>query len=322
MAPASTTAVTLDPDDPQVRAAQTAEQTAYDHYGLDYTDHYIDLDDLDAQLRVAKTGQGPPLVLMIGGEGKGLTWLPLLPELDDHTLYVVDRPGGGLSDGVDYRSHTLEDLAVRSTTAVFDHFNLDSAPIVANSMGGLWTLRFALAQPDRVSAIGLLGCPALYPGTSAPLPMRIGSISFLSGLIVERLMQANNAADVRDAWEFLGHPKATRERLSEAFAEAWYRMETLPTYVPTWIGILQSALRLRGANPQAAFTTDDLQSISAPVVLLWGSDDPFGSIKTGRAGARSFPTAEFHEVGMGHLPWLDNPARCGELLETFLTDHD
>lgn len=220
MAPASTTAEILDPDDPQVRAAQTAEQTAYDHYGLDYTDHYIDSDELAAQLRVAKTSQEPPLVLINGGEGKGMMSLPLLPELDDHTLYVMDRPGGGLSDGVDYHAHTLEDLAVRSTGAVFDHFNLNSTPIIGNSMGGLWTLRFAQAHPDRVSTIGLLGCPAVYPGTNAPLPMRIGSISFLSGIIVERLMQANNAADVREAWNFLGHPQETQDRLPDAFAEA------------------------------------------------------------------------------------------------------
>lgn len=312
------TTISLEAEDPQVQAAREAEQKAYEHYGLTPTEQYIEIDDWGTHIRAVTVGTGPPLVLICGGEGKGMPWLPLLPELDDFTCHVMDRPGGGLSDGVEYRSAPLRELAAVSTRALFEHFDLDSAPVIGNSMGGLWTLRFALAHPDRVDAIGLLGCPAVYPNTSAPLPMRIGSLSVLSGFIIEHMMQPTQAADATDAWSFLGHPEETRDRLPPAFAEAWYRMELLPTYTPTWTGILQSVLRLRGANPAAAFTADDLASIQAPVTLLWGSDDPFGSVETGRAGAKHFDDAEFHEVGTGHLPWLDAPENCGELLREFL----
>lgn len=315
---AVSTTVTLDEDDPKVGTARDAERTAYEHYGLDPTEHYLDIAEWGTRVRAIEVGGGPPLVLICGGGGKGMPWLPLLPELDGFTCYVMDRPGGGLSDGVEYRSAPLRELAAVSTRALFDHFELASAPVIGNSMGGLWTLRFALAHPDRVRSIGLLGCPAVYPGTSAPLPMRIGSISALSGFIVENMMRAKEAPDAKDAWKFLGHPKDTRERLPPEFAEAWYRMEALPTYTPTWVGILQSVLRLRGANPATAFTPEDLASIRAPVTLLWGSGDPFGSIETGRAGVEHFAEAEFHEVGIGHLPWLDEPERCGELLREFL----
>lgn len=310
----------LDHGDQRVQTARTAEREAYQHYGLDPSDHYFKLTDLGSRIRVVEVGQGPPVVLINGGEGKGMMWLPLLPELEEYTLYVMDRPGGGFSDGIDYRSVPLRRVAASSTLSLFDYFDLDEAPVLGNSLGGLWTLRFAQAHPDRVAAIGLLGCPALYPGTSAPLPMRIGSISALSGLVVEKLMQPSTIDDVYDAWEFLGHPVDTIQRLPEEYAEAWYRMDVLPTYKPTWIGILQSALRLRGADPDAAFTPDDLRAIDAPVSLLWGSADPFGSLETGRAGAEHFPRAELHEVGVGHLPWLDEPARCGEVLRTFLSE--
>jgi pimeloyl-ACP methyl ester carboxylesterase len=43
-------------------------------------------------------------------------------------------------------------------------------------VGGLWSTWLALEKPDRVSAIVYIGCPALMVGTSAPFPIRLGSI--------------------------------------------------------------------------------------------------------------------------------------------------
>lgn len=108
------------------------------------------------------------------------------------------------------------------------------------------------------------------------------------------------------------------ERVPEKFAEAWYRMEQMPHYEATWTSLLPAVLSLRGANPEAAFSPADLEAIRSPVLLIWGSDDPFGGIEKGRAGASHFREAEFRDVGTGHLPWLDEPERCGELLRAFL----
>ena len=77
-------------------------------------------------------------------------------------------------------------------------------------------------------------------------------------------------------------------------------------------------MRLRGAVPESAFTLEELGNVRPPVLLLWGSDDPFGTPATGRRGAEYFPDATFYEVGAGHLPWLDEPAACGELLRKFI----
>lgn len=298
--------------------ARTTEQRAYETYGLDKTDHHVTVDELNTRIRVVEVGSGPPVVLIPGGEGTGLGWLPLLPELDGYTRYVMDRPGGGLSDEFDYTSRPLHRIAVTSTTALFDHFDLGRAPIIGSSMGGLWTLRFALAHPDRVSAIALLGTPALYPGTSAPLPMRLGSLAPLTGFVVDRMLRPDGPDDVRDGWSFLNQSEEAIEELPEVFAEGMYRQASLSAYRTTWVGILRKALRLRGARPEAALTPDDLRAVDAPVALLWGSDDLFGSVMTGRTGAEKFADAEFHEVGTGHFPWLDEPERCGELLRDFL----
>lgn len=311
----------LDGDDPRVAAARRAERAAYDHYGLDHTEHFVYVPELECRVRVAEIGSGPPVVVVPGGVGYGVIWPPLLAELDGYRLLVVDRPGSGLSDGIDHRRMPLARIAATSTGAVFDHFDIETAPLVGNSMGGLWSLRFALERPDRVSAIALLGCPALYPGTSAPFPMRLLSLPIVGGRLVGPLMRADDADDARETLEFLGHPPETATRLPETFAEAWYRVEQVPHFERSWTTLLRQAVRVRGAVPEAAFTPEDLRSVRTPTLVVWGSDDPFGTLETGRRGTEQFPDATFHEVGTGHLPWLDEPIRCGELVREFLDRH-
>lgn len=308
----------LDRNDPRVRAALVAEKRAYEHYELEFDEHFVDVDALDLRIRVVAVGSGDPAVAIAGGIGESVKWLPLLPELSNRTLYILDRPGSGLSDGIDHRALPLERIAATTTAAVFDHFGFDATPLIGSSMGGLWTLRFALAHPERVEQIALLGTPALYPGTSAPGPQRITSVPGIGGFLFENVVQPDTPADSRNGWTVLGHPDETVTRLPDEYAEVTYRMDNLPYYTLSWVSVVQSALNLWGAVPKAALTPDDLRRIRSPVSLIWGSDDPFGSPETGRAGAEYFPDATFHDAGVGHLPWLDEPAACGELIRGFL----
>lgn len=307
-------------DGPRVRAARRAEQNAFQFYGVDFSEHHVEIPDLELQIRVTEAGSGPPVVMIPGGIGHGVIWIPLLPELvSDYTVYIMDRPGGGMSDGIDHRSVPLRTIAARSTAALFDHFGLEDAPLIGNSMGGLWSFRFALEYPNRVSSIAQLGCPALYPGTSAPFPMRLMSLPGIGEPLIEMAMQPDDVEAARNGLGVLGHPEETIANLPMELIEAWYRMNKLPHFKRSWESLLQSALRLRGAAPEAAFTVDDLRTIRSPVILIWGTDDPFGSVDAGRSGATYFPDAEFHEAGVGHLPWLDEPEVCGRLLLDFLT---
>lgn len=308
----------LDQSDSTVTAARSAEKRAYEHYGLAFNEHFVDVKALNLKMRVLEVGSGPPVVMIPGGIGHGAVWLPLLPEFKDYTVYVMDRPGGGLSDGIDHRSWPLASIAASSTLALFDHFDLDKVPVIGSSMGGLWTLRFSLAHPERVTKVGLLGCPALYPGTSAPGPRRLGSVPGIGGVLFEKIVRPDDAAGVRDGLEANGHPEETTINLPDEYAEVMYRMNQLPYFKLSWVSLSQSAIRLRGAVPEAALTPDDLRAVQAPVSLLWGRNDPFGTVEQGRDGAKYFSNAEFTVVGEGHLPWLDDPDTSGDVLRVFL----
>ncbi len=311
----------LDMDDHRVQAAREAERRAYDHYGLSFTEHFVDVPAFDIRMRVLEVGDGPPLILVIGGVGKGVGWLPLLPEVDGYTCYIVDRPGGGLSDGLDYRSIPLHEQATPATVALLEHFDIDTAPVIGNSNGGAWSLSFALEEPDRVSGIGLFGCPGFYPGWRVPMPMRIMGVPWVGEFLIERMMQPDSGEDVKQTFEALGHPSQTIERLPEAFFDAWHRMDALPHFTWSYATMFQWGTRIwrpRGSDPALEFTPDELRDIDVPALLCWGTNDPFGGVEIGRAGSVHFPEATFHEVATGHLPWLDDPESCGELLREFL----
>lgn len=306
----------LERDDPQVIAARQAERRLYEHYGLKTKAHHVALSG-GRRVRVVESGDGPPLLLAPGGVGDGWIWAPLLAELAGYRLIVVNRPGGGLSDGVDHMQVDVRRLAVETLTAVVDHFHLDQTPIICNSMGGLWSFWLALEHPERVETLIQLGCPALILGTSAPLPMRFMSVPLLNRLLVGSMIP-DSMAEVREGPTFLGHEKRVGEEWPEAMAACGYHFRRLPTYKTAWLSLMEAMLNLRGAQPRYAFGAEQLRQVRQPVHYVWGDSDPFGDLETAHKAREVTPHATLHEWQGGHLPWWDDAPACARLIREFL----
>jgi len=99
-----------------------------------------------------------------------------MPHLRGFRLYVPARSGCGLSDSWDHRRDDLREHGILFITSLMEALDLGQAPFIANSMGALWSLWFAVANPKRATRLALLGCPSLLEGTSAPVPMRLMSV--------------------------------------------------------------------------------------------------------------------------------------------------
>ena len=69
---------------------------------------------------------------------------------------------------------------------LLDALDLGAATLVGHSMGGLWSLWYALKHPTRVSRLVLLGGAPALPGERAPLPYRVMATPGL-GRLVQRL---------------------------------------------------------------------------------------------------------------------------------------
>ena len=311
--------LTLEQADPQVEAAQAAENRLFDHYGLEVKIHFVQLDQPDIRVRVLESGSGPAVLLVPGGVGDGWIWASLMAKLKGWRLIVVNRPGGGMSDGIDHRVVDVRQLAVHTLTSVLDHFNLERIPVIGSSMGGLWSFWLALDRPERVAGMVQLGCPALILDSSAPFPMRLLSIPGLNGLLLRMMMPANREK-ARDLPTFMGHPPEVGANWSEAEAECSYQFPRLPTYRTAWLSLMEVMLGLRGAKPTYRLEVDELKQVQTSVQFIWGDSDPFGSLDVAKQATDIVPDARLHTMSGGHLPWWDDADKCAHIIREFLTE--
>ena len=297
-----------------------AEQKLFEGLGLEFQTRHIELKHPAIKIRTIAVGEGKPLLVVAGGAGLAVGLASLFPRLKDYQIITLDRPGAGLSDGIDHRMVDLRELAVHTLETVLDAYDLTSVPVISNSMGGLWAFWLGLDRPNRVTLHAQLGCPALILSTSAPVFMRLINLPIL-GNFVHNMAKPKDISATRSGLKFLGHSPETYESVSNEFAEVSYWMYQLPTYDVAWRSLMATALKLAGANPKYSLKEDELRRVQQPVQFIWGDNDPFGNLEVARRVAEIIPNAQLHTLPGGHLLWLDAPDKVGTLIAKFLASH-
>ena len=263
------------------------------------------------------------MLVVPGNTGDGFPFAPLLPHLPGRRVIVLNRPAGGLSEGMDHKTIGFRDLARYTLSTVLDSLGIDRVPIVAHSMGGHWSQWFAMDRPDRVTALALLGVPGNVLTTQPPLALRLAAVRGLNHLVV-RATIPRRTEDALNGLGFLGHSPETLKRLPAAMGECYFTFDRLPNYQMSTRTLMEVTNRLRGSNPRIRITEAELATVHAPAALLWGEHDPFGDVETGKRIAALVQHGRFQELpGGGHLPWLDDPETAGRLVMDLLrsTEH-
>lgn len=300
---------------PQQTMAE-AERAALVHHGVEARSRLVDVDVLRGRAHVLTIGEGPPVVLVNGIGLPAAMWAPLLPHLAGHTLHAVDLPGFGSTDSPRPFTADLRANAVALIDEVAEAVGVDGPlTIVGSSLGSLVATWLALDRPDRVRALAHVGCPALALGTSAPLPMRLLSVAGLSEVLVR--LQPPSPRQVEQVARMVGEDLSARPELRDLLVATGRQ----PHYRPTFLAMLRTLLRLRGARPAAALTVAQLGRVHQPVGLVWGDRDPFGDPDVAAAVSAALPDASLQIVPGGHAPWLDDPEAVGRALRPFLAAH-
>lgn len=292
-----------------------AQQKMLDRYGLAPETHFVDVPAIDGRAHVITHGDGPPVMMLIGGGVPAAMWAPLMARLDGFTLYAVDLPGHGLSDRTEFTTSTLRRKMTSFLRQVLDGLGLDRPVFVSQSMGGLFANWLALEDPDRVASISYVGCPALMLGTSAPFLLRVVSIPPLGRLL--RKLQPPSPKQVDLVADMAGEDFSEFPELRDLMLE----LERLPHFGADLNQLHYAALRIRGPRPELEQTPDQLARITRPVQLVWGQGDTFGPPAAGARAARIIPDAEFHVVPGGHAPWLQSTRQVAEIITPFLRKH-
>jgi pimeloyl-ACP methyl ester carboxylesterase len=293
---------------------QAAEDLVFAHYGLRVRNTYLELPRPrpNLRVRVIEAGNGPPVLLMHGGLGYASMWAPLMAALPDYRLLAVDRPGYGLTDPFEHRRGGLRDDAVSFLDGVISALGVGPVPVIANSMGGLWTFWTALDRPQAISAICQLGCPALLLDTSAPAPMRMLSVRGLN----RALVRWGPHRTPQDRFRDIGEEDAV-DTLPAAFLDCLDLASRLPGWWPASLSLLEAAVRLRGAR--VPLCADELRRIAQPTRFVWGGRDPFGPVEAGHRAVELMPSADLVTLDAGHGPWLSRPQETADAVRSHLT---
>ncbi len=284
--------------------------------GIDPQSTYIGARGPIKQIHYLEMGEGPPTVLIHGGGSHSSEWYSILKPLSEHFhLYVVDRPGCGLSGNFDYSGVDFRTHATEFVKNFLDAIGLEKVTLIGNSIGGYFSICFALACPQRVEKLLLIGAPAgicrRVPGVLRALGTR-----GLNQILLRTLARPS----VKGAKSIFKQILIARpEQQPEIFYTHSRDSMALVGGMKAFSNLLQRLLDLRGWR-RKNLITEELGNIQAPVYLLWGDKDAFESPQSGGPKVETIPRHEFKVIkNAGHLPWLDQPESCSKEIIRMLT---
>jgi pimeloyl-ACP methyl ester carboxylesterase len=264
-------------------------------------------------VHVVEAGDGPPVVHLHGTNTSSLSHLMLAGRAPGIRSYLVDRPGCGLSDPDSFRPGHFREYAVGFVGDVLDALNLDAVLLVGASGGGIWATWYALAHPERVRGLVMLGSVPSLPGGRVPFPLRLAATPGVGDLMVRgvkpgRRMLLKMMASVGEADTIVRHPDLLDSLIAGARD---------PVATQANLAELRALISLRGFRTSMRFSNEDLRRLAVPTLMIWGDRDPVVPLAQARAAAAEIPDARLEVLPAGHVPQLGHPDRVAALLEEF-----
>jgi proline-specific peptidase len=241
-----------------------------------------------------------------------------------HVVIFYDQRGGGRSTLPRDTAQLTSNVAIADLDAVRAHFGLAKATLIAHSYGPLLAASYALAHPDRVARLVLMGPVPPYRADFWDRFARNSAAHMDStqraqvGAANRRLMTATNGDSIRAACRDLW-----KVNLIPRVAE--------PSYVSTRIKAdicssdpqgIQFGLRTANRVIMNSYGNWDLRpalrSLTVPVLILHGQAEaiPMDMVE---AWATSLPNARLVKVaGAAHMLYAEQPDRVWPEVERFL----
>lgn len=250
-------------------------------------------------------GEGFPVV-MVHGSGPGVTawanWRLVMPELaKDRRVIAPDMLGFGYTErpaGVVYsKEHWVQQLK-----DLFDVLNIKQADLVGNSFGGSISLAFAIAYPERVRRLVLMG--------SVGVPFEI-----TEGL--------NNVWGYEPSFENMRKLMDTfaysRELVNDELAELRYQASIRPGFQESFAAMFP-APRQRWVDALVN-PAEKIQALQQPTLIIHGREDQVIPMQTSLKLFELIQHAQLHVFGeSGHWAQIEHSARFSRLLRDFFNE--
>lgn len=268
---------------------------------------------------------GPTHVLVPPMTASAAGWVDLVAQLRDVGPVVAPDSPGTLTGhtGAPYRSGSRPRADAGFIRALLTHLNLDRVVLHSWSMGGLVALTAADLAPSRVAGlvlaaptlpwrrtarfealawhtVGRAALAAAVPATHLALrvpPVRDRAFAGRRAVEADEIFTGKRAAAVG------GDPQLVSPEQRAVSADELADLD--PRRLPGTVTAFASAISAMFINQRSTLRL--LDRVSAPVLLLWGSDDPLIDQPSHWQQARR-PGWTPHPIdGAGHLLPIERP---------------
>lgn len=256
-----------------------------------------------------EAGEGET-VIMIHGSGAGATgWANFHRNVDDfvsagYRVILMDCPGFGKSDPL-ITAEPRFVINARAVKALMDGLDIDKAHLVGNSMGGGTALGFAVASPERLGKMILMGSGGVgRTSLFTPLPME--GIKLLFGVYREPTLE--NLKKMLDVFVY-DSSSLTEELIDLRLQSILARPYHLENFLKS----------IDLSKFQMGDFTENLPDIKAKTLITWGRDDRFVPIDWSLKLLNGIADSRLHVFSKcGHWAQWEHAAEFNRLVIDFL----
>lgn len=253
-------------------------------------------------------------VILLHGGGPGAqarsNWTPTLAALgDDLHVIAPDLVGFGRTrhpDPPPFGPEAWFDLRITQLLELADHFGHERVDLVGNSLGGALALRFALAHPERLGRLILMGSagPPMKPTAELLNMLAFGSdptAEHLAGVLRSFVFDLDRFGDV-DELVASRLPEATRPEVQRSWHAMFHDEHGNP------------------AGAQLALPGERVRTIEHPTLIVHGRDDRIIPLAGSLWLLEQLPDADLHVFARcGHWAMLEQPEGFARLVRDFIT---
>ena len=253
-------------------------------------------------------GRGQPVILLHGWINSWDVWRDAMIALGTsgkYRVYALDFWGFGDSAKGRKRAEGAPpsfrmDSYVEMVCQFMDTLGMQESPVFGHSMGGTVALKLALAHPDRVTRVAVVGSPVL--GTSMNFFLKLAGYGPIANLV----------------WRFPILLKTVMYLLLAGDSEQVQEMISRDVQRTTLESFFRSIGDLRDTDLR-----DDLWALTIPALGIFGVHDNIVSPKNAQLLSQGANTSTVQMMEKSrHFPMIDEPDKFLRVMTHFLNDSD
>lgn len=249
------------------------------------------------QIHYVQEGTGRDLVLLPGLGASTHVWYPQLKGLSSVLRVTALDPRGHGQSGKPTGPYTMRMLA-DDVAGTLRHAGINSAVVAGSSMSSLVAVELAVAYPDLVAAVVLVGgFPILGPAARERFDAR-AKMAEAEGM--------GPLADLVAAGAMGAHTHATQPALVGLFRHVLLAND--PTAYATCCRMIRDA-----------DVTPLLGQVRCPTLILWGVQEQVAPLPAAQALKAGIPHAQLCTIAdAGHLPFMEQPGAFNAAVTEFI----